>query len=246
MEAYYPQEHFEGYVFTKTIDRLIFKIYYKLTRNIPLSKKGKLLDAGCGTGKYLRFLRDNGWEVYGTEPSKFACDYAKNHWGLNVFNGDLLDAKFPPQFFDVVTMWAAFEHVNNPSRLLQEVYRILKKGGILILGDVPNFEGIDQIIFPENDFYLGVPYHPYFYSPYTLKSLLEKAGFAAKVHFDYLSPTPLCWNLLYNLGNKIGVPVPIQLLKYVGIFFSPLFTPINILCSFLGRGVLLNAYCRKD
>jgi 2-polyprenyl-3-methyl-5-hydroxy-6-metoxy-1,4-benzoquinol methylase len=146
--------------------------------------EGRLLDVGCGYGDFLYEARQNDFEVYGTEISKYAVNYAKDNIGIEVFEGVLKEADFADNFFDVVTFWHILEHTTDPLSNLREAGRILKPDGILIVA-VPNFQNYIYRIaytvfklrppkfFTQEDREL----HLYFFSANTLKKMLEKAGF---------------------------------------------------------------------
>ena len=53
--------------------------------------------------------------------------------GLNVHYGDLLAQKFESGIFDAVVMSHLIEHVPSPLSVLQESYRVLKPGGVLVV-----------------------------------------------------------------------------------------------------------------
>lgn len=109
-----------------------------LEKAVKHSGGGKLLDVGCGYGIFLSLAKNQGWEVYGVELSKEACQFARSSLGLNVFCGDLKEASFPEGHFDVVTLWNVLDHMVNPVQQLLEVRRILKNDGLLFLR-LPNF-----------------------------------------------------------------------------------------------------------
>jgi 2-polyprenyl-3-methyl-5-hydroxy-6-metoxy-1,4-benzoquinol methylase len=137
--------------------------------------KGKLLDIGCGTGFFLNWAKRRGWQVWGLDPSEFACRYASQNYGLNIFNAELSEINFSEEFFDVVTLWSVIEHVQEPLNLLLEVNRILKKKGMLGLS-VPNIGSWEAKIFKERWGNLS-PGHLYYFDIRTIKLLLKKTGF---------------------------------------------------------------------
>lgn len=98
----------------------------------------RLLDVGCGTGDFLRLARTRGWQVTGTELSPYAVQAAAVD-GLTVMGGEIWEAGFPSDAFDVVTCWHVIEHAADPRRLLEEVRRVLRPGGWLLLA-TPNLE----------------------------------------------------------------------------------------------------------
>lgn len=76
--------------------------------------EGRLLDVGSGYGIFLSLVKDLGWVVYGIELSENACQFARINFGLIVFCGDLKEASFPKDHFDVVILWNVLDHTTNP------------------------------------------------------------------------------------------------------------------------------------
>jgi ubiquinone/menaquinone biosynthesis C-methylase UbiE len=149
-------------------------------RGIALVEKfstppGKILDVGCAAGFFLAAAKEHGWEPYGVEPNTFLCNYGKQEFGLNVFNGILKDTHFPDSFFDVVTMWDVLEHTPDPSSELKEANRILKPNGLLVI-NFPDFSSKWVLIFRRKWWFL-LSHHLYYFTPDTLKQLLNKNGF---------------------------------------------------------------------
>ncbi len=97
---------------------------------------GRILDAGCGLGFFLSGI-DEGWEKHGVEVSEFAARHARE-WA-EVQLGSLEDAKYPDNHFDVVMCHHVIEHVEHPEGLVDEIHRVLRAGGLLILG-TPDFD----------------------------------------------------------------------------------------------------------
>lgn len=84
-------------------------------------------------------------------------------------------------FFDTVYMGELLEHLNNPGYALSEIYRVLKDDGVFIL-DVPNpyhFRRIAKFLLQREE-NLGDPTHLIFYTPASLKAILNKNKFEIK------------------------------------------------------------------
>ncbi len=96
-------------------------------------KKGKLLDAGCAFGFFLAKAEKAGFQTFGVDISQFAINKARKNCEAKLFQLDISKEKLPFQsnFFDVVTMFDTLEHLENYSFSLKEVWRVLKKGGVL-------------------------------------------------------------------------------------------------------------------
>ena len=99
-------------------------------------KGGKILDIGCGPGWILSTLKDQKWEKFGVEISKFASDYA-SQFG-QIYNGSVLDYETEIEF-DVIIMHHVIEHLDQPILAIQKIYKLLKQGGVFIIG-TPNFD----------------------------------------------------------------------------------------------------------
>lgn len=110
-------------------------------------KNGKILDIGSATGIFLKISKDQGWSAYGVEVSKFACQFARKKFKLNVFCGQLNDAKYKSDFFDVITGWDLIEHVEQPDELIKESKRILRNGGVIALQTTM----VDSLLFKVAD-----------------------------------------------------------------------------------------------
>jgi SAM-dependent methyltransferase len=86
---------------------------------------------------------------------------------------DATDLPFADESFDVVSAVAVIEHINQPLRMLENAYRILRPGGICIV-TTPNpfFEWIAARVgrLPEDQ-------HRYTFNLHSLRCLMEQAGF---------------------------------------------------------------------
>jgi len=154
------------------------------TKDPDFSSAGIMLDIGCGTGWSLIPWRDAGWKVHGVEISQTAAELGRDNENIDIFPGTVQEAKFGSHSFDYIRMNHSFEHMSRPDQVLNEVYRILKDSGILLIG-VPNLDSFNAKLFGANWWYLGAPVHTFTYSVATLSALLRKSGFIVqKVNFN--------------------------------------------------------------
>ncbi len=155
---------------------LIWSVFKRsLMIQTPFIPGGRILDVGCGNGYFLKWMKEHGWETYGVEISNSACQIAEKN-GITVFNGELRGARYPSNYFDVVTMNQVLEHVYSPRAYFREIKRILKPNGLLI-ACVPNFNSFESHLFGSNWLALEVPRHLYFFTPQTLTALAQSEGF---------------------------------------------------------------------
>jgi len=233
-EAYYDHDgiknglEFFGYDDYLADEENIRITFAKRLRTIErYANKGKLLDVGCATGFFLDLARSGGWEVVGSEVSRFGVQYARERLGLDVRLGTLKELQFDAQTFDVVTMWDVIEHVVDPMGELQEVWRILRNGSLLslITPDVGSL--VARLLGSRWEEFRRVREHIYFFSRRTMTEMLRRTGFevlriesADKVF--YLGPavhrlkyytwdgivTNAAANLVYKLGlDKIRINI---------------------------------------
>jgi SAM-dependent methyltransferase len=146
--------------------------------------EGSVLDVGCGLGFFLRALDPKRWDRYGVEPMPVPYGEAARALGADrIRNSDLLGAPLPAAKFDAVTFWDSLEHLPNPRAILQEAGRLLRPGGIVLIG-LPNFGGYQARHFGEDWFGLSLPHHFYHYTRETLTRMLESCGFRVRAMED--------------------------------------------------------------
>ena len=93
-----------------------------------------ILDAGCGTGANLRFLRRYG-TVYGVDIASEALRLAKGRTSLRLGQASVLALPFADASFDVVTSFDVLYHraVADERVALREVARVLRPGGHFLI-----------------------------------------------------------------------------------------------------------------
>ena len=141
-----------------------------------LGRAGKALDIGCGNGRFLSFLKSEGFEIFGTELPGRAFERARKIPGIHISQGDLDPTQHEPLSFDLVTMWHVFEHLSQPKELLQHVSSLVRRGGLVSLS-VPNFESWQSKVFKGSWFHLDPPRHLFFIGPDEMKRELAEVGF---------------------------------------------------------------------
>jgi SAM-dependent methyltransferase len=115
-----------------------------------------ILEIGCGTGNVSSYLATRGYEVTGCEFYKYALDVS---WpGFNKVRGDALILPFGDNTFDIVGLFDVIEHFDNDRAVLREAYRVLKKGGFLVV-TVPArselWSNVDEISFHKRRYTKG-------------------------------------------------------------------------------------------
>ena len=92
----------------------------------------KILEAGCGFGSNSRmFKKDPRFDVYCLDLSKEAINAVKKEIN-NSYVGDIQNMPFKDNTFDVVFSAGVIEHFKNDLQAVNELYRVTKKGGIIV------------------------------------------------------------------------------------------------------------------
>lgn len=140
------------------------------------SSQSRLLDIGCSYGLFLNAARTSGMtNIYGVEMSKDACVYCKDTLKLNVFCGNVQEAAFPDNYFDIICAIEVIEHLENPRDFILRVNKILKPGGILYIA-TPNTKSLSGKIFGWK-WWSYRRMHLYYFSQKTLDAFLNTNGF---------------------------------------------------------------------
>lgn len=189
----------------------IFKV--NLAKIESRQQRGRILDVGCGRGYFLELARKNGWDTYGVELSRSASRHAREFLQLQIYEGELRDARYPDEFFDVITAWNVIDQLYDPYGELKEIHRILKREGMLALR-LSNLtfhillhrcsRVLNALTFGIVSFRAPTVFHLYMFSPASVKMVLEKAGFTdIRVENSPLDPeVPALTELVGDRGEK--------------------------------------------
>lgn len=134
---------------------------------------GKILDIGCGLGWLLSTLSPE-WEKHGIEVSKTAAEFSKKYG--EIFQGSLSEANYPDGYFDVVVMHHVIEHLEKPEEDIKIIKRMLKNGGVFIVG-TPDFDSGCARLFGKNYRLLYDQTHISLFSNDSIHRLLRDNGF---------------------------------------------------------------------
>lgn len=141
-----------------------------------------LLDVGCGDGSFLRFAQRRGWSVAGCDV-RLTSAAREGDWPL--WEGELGAIDFGERQFDLVRFNHVLEHTQDPLPEIQRTLDLLRPGGILYLS-VPNLAGLSpRLKSLQSSLHLkrhrwrhyAALHHLWFFTPKTLRRLLEYAGF---------------------------------------------------------------------
>jgi len=167
----------------------------------PYRENNRLLDIGCGAGNLLAAARKNGWDGQGLDVSTSAVKHVRD-LGFDVYEGELQEAVFPSQHFDVVTAAELLEHLIDPQPLLQEVARILRPGG-LFWTTTPHARGLSARMLGLKWRCIWPPEHLQLFSIRGLTKLLRDAGFR-ELRIDTTGGNPI--EIFHAMGAVKSTP----------------------------------------
>jgi SAM-dependent methyltransferase len=157
---------------------------------------GTLLDVGTGTGYFPHQMKERGWNVEAIEKNAQARDFASAHFDLHVRDDSSWHA-LEDRSFDVVTLWHVMEHLENLDATWDELNRILKDSGVLVIA-VPNCASYDASVYRQNWAAYDVPRHLWHFTPSTIRPLAQRHGFTLSKEY----PMPFDAYYVSMLGEK--------------------------------------------
>jgi SAM-dependent methyltransferase len=135
--------------FNEQIDQLQFRALKRALRMASLPAHAKILDVGCGTGRWVRRFREQGFRCVGVDATPKMLAIASDH-GIrhDMLAGEAFRLPLAPEAFECVTDITVVQHIPTDLQLdaLVEMVRVLKRGGSLILMEL--IRGYDSHVFP--------------------------------------------------------------------------------------------------
>ncbi len=180
-----------------------------LSNHKDFSTSQPILDVGASSGTFTLLARQQGWHAFGVEPDETSVKTAHKQ-GITFPQGVAEHLPYPNETFALVHSHHVFEHLANPFQATQEAWRVLKPGGFLFI-EVPN--QFDNIMFHRDILFRRVPqrernirsiHHLWFFSPQTLKRLIQEAGFSNVSVKSIYGAKAKGWRLPFSLMTRLG------------------------------------------
>ncbi len=144
---------------------------------------GRVLAIGCGDGLELKTAMQRGWTAEGFDVDPATTQRVAQELNVTIHSGDLCRLELPAESYDCVYLDQVIEHPKQPGDCLREVHRLLRPGGVMLLG-CPNIMSISSA-FKLSLERLGIPrrrrghyynteHHLFYYSPSVLQRILEQ------------------------------------------------------------------------
>lgn len=152
----------------------------ELQKETPITNMTPILDVGCGSGKFLKQLRETGCgNLQGCDPflqEDIAYGDEIHIWKKSIHEMDGL--------FEQIYMNDSFEHVTDPHEVMESIYRLLSNDGIVRIA-IPIYPNIAYDMFEENWYQLDAPRHIYLHSRKSMDKLASMHRMKiVKVEYD--------------------------------------------------------------
>lgn len=219
--SYYDErvkEKFARYVWKKRIN-----VLKKLDRS---SEVKRFLDVGCAFGGLMKVAEENGYISYGVEVSPYAEEYLKKRFGEDrIFFGSIEDINLPEDFFSVVTLIEVIEHLIDPVKAIENVFKGMKQNGVLLI-QTANIDGFQAKLYGKKYHYY-LPGHISYFNKKNLKKLLERTGFR-KIKIISGVEFGLLPKLLKSRGDFKGA---LEYIKWIRIILYHILSKLGLTSS---------------
>ena len=169
-----------------------------LLKKLKLKKEQKILDIGCGTGKNLEILSSFG-KVWGIDISPLALNFCQKRGFKNLKRASVEKTPFKNRAFGLITLFDVLYHkgIKDDRLALKEIYRVLEKGGYLLLTDCAyNF------LFGPHDIAVHARQR---YTRGELNKKIKKTGFKI-LKSSYIFFFPFLFFVIDRLLSKFFIP----------------------------------------
>jgi SAM-dependent methyltransferase len=182
-----------------------------------LPKVGSILEAGCGTAQLVTALRANNYNCFGLDYAFKAMQKANQIvGGLRLVCGDITALGIASDAFDAMVSIGVVEHRRTgPDVFLQEMRRILKPGGMLLIS-VPYFNDLRRWRAKRGayqDDVTGLEFYQYAFTREEFCRILEANGYEIEAIYSYAHQNTLSQELHW--------------LKKIPVFFNKLIVRIS-------------------
>ncbi len=212
----------------------LFKFIHGQILNSASGKPLKLVDLGCGTGDFLKYIRmlDPHIELWGV-------DLKTNEYpGISFIQADVVRDNIAEKEFDVICSLAVIEHLDRPTVFVKRLSDMIVPGGLVFLTTVNNDSLIYKVARFLKKFRISSAYYRLYSSHHfqhftnlSLKILMEENGFNVKVQKNHNYPL-----------KAVDIP---KCNVVIGSVYTVAVWVLFVISTIFHNGVLQTVVCRK-
>jgi ubiquinone/menaquinone biosynthesis C-methylase UbiE len=172
---------------------------------------GTILDVACGPGILTAALAEKARQVVALDVTPEMLSQARQRCAkaglsnVTFKEGSATDLPFAESSFDGVVTRLSIHHFEEPRHALDEMFRVLRPGGTLVIADVVSSEDADESALQNAIETLRDPSHVRMLAPSELLSLVEGAGFRIAARSTWDKPRELDeWMGIINEPKRVG------------------------------------------
>ncbi len=217
--------------------------YYR--KLIPGDGEVYLFDVGAGDCRHFNDLLKTGHYVCSGIEINDDMARAGREQGFEVYSGTLetLDIADHANQYDIITMYHVLEHVEEPDTVMNQVFRMLRPGGVVV-GQLPVKDSWEYRLFGEAWAGYHYPRHLQIFSRAGLEALMYGAGFGSVS----LKSAPHCQTAISMQNKCIAMGMKLKPQGGRTSIYPALLAlslPFEILVTLLQVGGTLDFTCRK-
>ncbi len=186
----------EGRIMDKKQKKVLLSYISKFPKN------AKILEAGCGSGRFLEFLEKKGYKnLYGIDQAKNMVDIAKKRTIAKLKIGDVYKLPYNESEFDIVFSVHVMMHIDLPKKMLNEMMRVSKNLTIIDINNKSSPFSVLARVFRtfKKIFRIKVHNRPYIFSIKDIEKMSGNKKIMIKPTYMFPVKIPLPTKIYYNI-----------------------------------------------
>ena len=149
---------------------------YKYNLINSMKRGQNILDIGTGTGYFLHFMKQKGYNVLGLEISEKARNFGIERFGLTIKPPETVYKNGFAEGVNYVTFWHVLEHIYQPDKMMKRLHEIMDDKGIMVVA-LPNYRCLESGVYKSYWNGYDVPRHLWHWDKNSFERFARNCGF---------------------------------------------------------------------